>query len=425
MIDIKLVLQQPDYVAEELSKKGIDKSEIYKLSDLLVCRNSLLAEVEDMRSESNKIASSVKELYSIKGTDTSKIEELKLKATNLKVFLKQKEDELKQLNDDVSYIHMRLPNFPNPMSPIGSSEEDNVIIRIENYDEAKYKDKTFKPHWELAENLDILDLKRASKISGSMFAVFKNDGSRLLKALVDLALEINRDEYQEITPPHFVNSSTFTGTGHLPKFAVDAYGLKDDDLWAIPTGEVPLTGLHRDEILAAEDLPKKYMAYTVCFRREAGTYGKDTRGLQRLHEFHKVELLKIAEKENCWNEFEKMLANAEKILQMLQLPYRIVNLCTGDLTFSSSLIYDIEVYAAGLDKWLEVSSVGIFTDFQARRSNIRYRKDGELHFPHILNGSAIAIPRVWAAIAENYQNADGSIAVPEVLKKYMKKDVID
>lgn len=423
MIDLKLIQKDSEAVADELFKKGVDKLEVEKLKSLLLERNLTLSKVEETRSKINKVSNEIKDLYSSK-SDQAKIESFKQKAADLKNKIKVDEDKLKQLNEDISYIHLRLPNLPDHRSPIGNSEDDNVILRYEDYNKSDFINKTFKTHWDLSEKLDILDLKRGSKISGSMFAIFKNDGSRLLKALVELALDINRDEYEEITPPHFVTSKTFTGTGHLPKFEFDAYGLKDEDLWAIPTGEVPLTGFHADEILESSELPKKYMAYTVCFRKEAGTYGKDTRGLQRLHEFHKVEMLKIVEKEETWSEFEKMLANAEKLLKLLKLPYRIVNLCTGDLTFSSSLIYDIEVYAAGLDKWLEVSSVGIFTDFQARRSNIRYRKDGVLHFPNIINGSAVAIPRVWAAIVENYQNEDGSIEIPEVLQAYMKKEQI-
>ena len=274
-------------------------------------------------------------------------------------------------------------------------------------------------------DLGILDIEAAAKISGSMFALFRKDGAKLIRSLIQLGLDINCDEYEEVLPPHLVNSKTFTGTGHLPKFAEDAYALKQDDLWAIPTGEVPLTGMGRDIIFSHSDLPKKYMAPTVCFRREAGSSGKDTRGLQRLHEFHKLELLKYVTKENVQIEFELMLANAENILKLLKLPYRVVNLCTGDLTFSGALIYDLEVYSKGLKKWLEVSSVGIFTDFQARRSNIRYRnEDKKLEFVNLINGSAIATPRVWAAIIENYQQPDGSVAIPEVLQKYFGKKEI-
>jgi seryl-tRNA synthetase len=244
---------------------------------------------------------------------------------------------------------------------------------------------------------------------------------------VQFGLDLNRDTYLEFAPPHFVRSDTFTGTGHLPKFEADAYRLRDDDLWAIPTGEVPLTGMHRNELLEEADLPKRYMAYTVCFRREAGSAGKDTRGLQRLHEFHKVELVRICLPEHADEEFAALLTDAERAIRLLGLPYRIIDLCTADLTFSSSRIFDIEVYAPGVDRWLEVSSVGVFSDFQARRSNIRVRRTGKrggTEFPYFLNGSALATPRVWAAIIEHGQQPDGSVLLPEPLVRYMGKDRI-
>jgi seryl-tRNA synthetase len=234
-----------------------------------------------------------------------------------------------------------------------------------------------------------------------------------------MALELNEDTYEEIVPPHFVTTEVFTGTGHLPKFANDAYRLADDDLWAIPTGEVPLTGMHRGEILPAKQLPIRYMAYTACFRREAGSAGKDTRGLQRLHEFHKVELVRICKPEAVQSEFDALLADAERPLKLLGLPYRVVDLCAGDLTFASSRIYDLEVYAPGVDKWLEVSSVGVFGDFQARRSNIRFREGKKKpQFVHFLNGSALATPRILAALFELGQQPDGSIKIPAALVPY-------
>ncbi len=251
--------------------------------------------------------------------------------------------------------------------------------------------------------------------------MLRGQGSKLLRALIDMAFKLNEDKYVEFVIPTFVNSTTFTGTGHLPKFAEDAYGILNEDYWAVPTGEVPLTGMHRDEILPADTLPRRYMTYTSCFRREAGAAGKDTRGMQRLHEFHKVELVRICSPNDVKSEFESLLVDAVRPIELLKLPYRIVDLCAGDLTFSSQRIYDIEVYAPGVDKWLEVSSVGIFGDFQMRRSNVRFRRspDQKPEFPYALNGSALATPRVWAAILEHYVQPDGTVLVPEVLRDFM------
>jgi seryl-tRNA synthetase len=300
------------------------------------------------------------------------------------------------------------------------------VLRYENYNAEDYKGKKFLHHWEVAETLGIYDPKRAAKLSGAMFSLLRREGARLIRGLAHFALDLNKDTYEEILPPHFVKSDIFTGTGHLPKFEEDAYKLRDDDLWAIPTGEVPLTSLHRDEILGIEELPKRYMAYTVCFRREAGSAGKDTRGLQRLHEFHKVELVRLCAPEQVEAEFNALLADAERPLQILGIPYRVVDLCAADLTFSSSRIFDIEAYAPGVDAWLEVSSVGIFTDFQARRGNSRFRRarTAKPEFLHALNGSGLATPRVWAALIEHGQQPDGSVRLPEALEPYLGFSVI-
>jgi len=305
--------------------------------------------------------------------------------------------------------------------PDGTTDTDNVIVRQEGEPIDRFEAGEYRPHWELGQELGILDLDRGSKISGSMFAIFRREGARLVRALAHYALDLNQDTYEEILPPHVVTSEVFTGTGHLPKFEMDAYKFRDDDLWAIPTGEVPLTGMHRGEILPMSELPKRYMAYTVCFRREAGSAGQETRGLQRLHEFHKVELVRLCAPEQVPDEFAALLADAERPLKELGLPYRVVELCTGDLTFASSRIYDLEVYAPGTKRWLEVSSVGTFTDFQARRGNSRFRRAAgkKPEFLHAMNGSGLATPRVWIAIIEHGQKPDGSIEIPEPLIPYM------
>lgn len=422
MIDLKLFQNDYENSAKLLSLKKVAKEDIEQLYNLILERNKLVAERDNLRAKLNNISDDIKT-----GSSILKFEEftkLKEEASKIKVEVQKADDASAKVETELNDLHLRIPNFPHKDAPIGREETDNVILRYEGYNESDYEGN-FKTHWEIGEELGILDIEAASKISGSMFALFRKDGAKLIRSLIQLGLDINGDEYEEVLPPHFVSSKTFTGTGHLPKFADDAYALKQDDLWAIPTGEVPLTGMGRDVIFKYSDLPKKYMAPTVCFRREAGSSGKDTRGLQRLHEFHKLELLKYVTKENVQSEFELMLANAEKILQLLKLPYRVVNLCTGDLTFSGALIYDLEVYSKGLKKWLEVSSVGIFTDFQARRSNIRYRKeDKKMEFVNLINGSAIATPRVWAAIIENYQLPDGSVMIPHALQKYFGKTEI-
>jgi seryl-tRNA synthetase len=315
--------------------------------------------------------------------------------------------------------------MPSDDCPEGKGEEDNVVLRVHNYDAEQFAGKSYKPHWEVAEALGIYDAERAAKISGAMFALLRRQGASLLRALINFGINLNQERYEEILPPHFVRTETFTATGHLPKFELDAYKLRDDPVWAIPTGEVPLMGLHRDETLSEEELPKRYMAYTLCWRREAGSAGKDTRGMQRLHEFHKLELLKLCTPEQVQAEFESMLADAERPLQLLNLPYRVVDLCSKDLTFSSARIFDLEVYAPGVDRWLEVSSVGIFTDFQARRGNIRFKRGkGKPEFVHAINGSAIATPRLWAAIIEHGQQPDGSVRIPEALVPFFGSDSI-
>jgi seryl-tRNA synthetase len=277
----------------------------------------------------------------------------------------------------------------------------------------------------VAERLGILDSERAAKLSGAMFSVLRGDGARLLRSLVSLALDLHRGAYEEVIPPHLVRTEIISRTGHLTKFDTQAYRVRDDDLWLIPTGEVPLMGLHQGEILAEADLPRRYMAYTLCWRREAGAAGKETRGMQRVHEFHKVELVKLCRPEDSDMEFESLVADAEKSLKVLGLPYRVVELCAGDLTFSASKVYDLEVYSPGVGRWLEVSSISLVTDFQSRRGQIRFRREGGgVELVHALNGSGLATPRVWAALIEHGQQPDGTVKVPSALVDYMGRDVI-
>ena len=424
MIDANRILKDFDRSAELLARKGVDRSEVAKLRELLSERKDVLQSLESKREEMNKMAGSIGQL--MHAGKRQEAESLRASVASLKTGLADLETKFRELSEQVNYMLLRLPNFPAENVPVGESEKDNVILRVDGYKADEYKGKQFRTHWEVASKLGIFDPERAAKISGSGFTVMRKDGARLLRALVQFGLDLNRNTYEEILCPHFVQTATFTATGHLPKFEMDAYKLRDDDLWAIPTGEVPLMSMHRDEIIDESEMPRRYMTYTVCFRREAGSAGKDTRGMQRVHEFHKVELVRLCRPEDEEREFQEMLADAERPLKLLNLPYRVVELCTRDLTFSSALIYDLEVYAPGIDKWLEVSSVGKFTDFQPRRGNIRFRRSttGKTEYVHALNGSAMATPRVWAAIVEHYQQPDGSIRIPEPLIQYMGKDVI-
>jgi seryl-tRNA synthetase len=418
MIDPNLLLTDFDDTARRLARKGVEIESLQEARHLLETRKTLLREVGDLRARVNSISDEIGQL--IRQGDNKAAEVRKADIAKLKGNLATFESQLKDTEEKADYILLRVPNIPSDESPDGKDETENVVIRVEGYSEEDYQGKTYRPHWEIAGDLGIYDAERAAKLSGSMFALLRGQGAKLLRALVHFALELNQEKYEEVLPPQFVTTETFTATGHLPKFEFDAYKLRDEDLWAIPTGEVPLTNLHRDEILAVENLPKRYMAYTVCYRREAGSAGKDTRGMQRLHEFHKVELVRLCAPEQVQTEFEDLLEDALRPLKLLGLPYRILDLCAGDLTFSSARIFDVEVYAPGVNKWLEVSSVGIFTDFQTRRGNIRFRRGkGKTELVHALNGSAIATPRVWAAIIEHGQQPDGSVKIPEPLIPFM------
>ena len=424
MIDRNFILQDFEDTARRLGRKGVDRESLEKLRDQMEQRRSLVVETDSLRAEMNKKSKEIGLLYQQGQSESAT--SAKETVAKIKKRLPQLEKELKDVENDIEDRLLRIPNFPADDCPDGAGEEDNVVLRYESYDQTAFAGKSWRPHWEIGESLGIFDANRAAKLSGSMFSLLRGDGARLLRALVNFGLDLNRETYEEIAPPHFVRSVTLQGTGHLPKFAHDAYALREDDLWAIPTGEVPLTGLHRDEILSANELPKRYMAYTVCFRREAGSAGKDTRGMQRLHEFHKVELVRLCTPENVQSEFEGLLSDAERALNLLELPYRVVDLCTADLTFSSTRIYDLEVYSPGVDRWLEVSSVGIFGDFQTRRSQVRFRRDQDSRpeIVHALNGSAMATPRVWAALIEHGQQPDGTVKLPKVLHDYFGGSVI-
>jgi len=418
VIDQRLLLDDFETTAAALATKQVDRETLEQARDAVIAHRELLRRVEETRHASNRAAEQIGAL--VRGGE-QRPAELVEESRALKDQAAAAERDLRDADARSRDLLLRIPNLPSPEAPVGTSEADNVVTEVCHYDERRYEGRKFKPHWEIGEELGIYDALRAAKISGSMFALLRGDGARLLRALIAFGLDLNAGQYEEIAPPHMVRSETFTATGHLPKFEEDAYRLRDDDLWMIPTGEVPLMSLHRDELLDEGDLPKRYMAYTVCFRREAGSHGKDTRGMQRLHEFHKVELLKLCTPEQAEAEFASLLSDARRTLELLELPYRLVDPCTADLTFSSTRIIDLEAYAPGTQRWLEVSSVGDFGNFQTRRGSIRFRPSGggRPRFAHALNASAMATPRVWAALLEHgYEPETATVRLPAALVPY-------
>lgn len=327
-----------------------------------------------------------------------------------------------ELQEQLRQILLRIPNVPHPEAPDGASDHDNPVVKGPLQMPASFTEQQRVPHWDTAARLGILDSERAVKLSGAMFTMPRKAGAMLSRALCQYALDMNADAYEEVRPPSLVTTATLTATGQLPKFADDAYAIERDDLWCIPTAEAPLTSLYSGEILDEAALPVRLMAYSPCFRREAGSAGRDTRGMLRAHEFDKVEILALATPEEAATMLLELRDRAERLIAGLGLPYRIIEICTGDMGQSHHRSFDIEVYAPGCDSWLEVSSVSWFSDYQGRRADIRYRRAGEkgTHLVHTLNGSALAVPRVWAAIVENFHQPDGSVVIPEVLRQYMR-----
>lgn len=422
MIDNRLLLTDLEGCIQKLGRKGVSKEEILEAQKLVLSRNESIEKVEQLRHQKNKLSQEIGGLIARK--EKNQAEQIKNKVFQLKQEMKKEEENLSHLKEELEKLLLNIPNFPDDKAPDGDSSKDNVEIFRENFEPDFFNSKDFLPHWEIMEELDIFDQERAGKITGSMFAILKGSGSKLLRSLVSFAFDLFEQDYVEFVVPSMVNSASLKGTGQLPKFAEEAYHMEKDDLWAIPTGEVPLTALHRQEILDEKTLPLKYMTYTPCFRREAGAAGQDNRGLQRLHEFHKVELVKICKPSHSDQELESLLQDALKPIKLLKLPYRVLDLCAKDLTFSSARTYDIEVYSPGVKSWLEVSSVGLFTDYQSRRSQIRYREGKQVFYPHTLNGSGLATPRVLAAILENYREEKGKVKLPSVLVKYMGSEYL-
>ncbi len=418
MLDIRIIREKPEWVKERLKTRGKN----YPIDEILFLdkkRRELIQKVENLRHIRREKSEKIGKLKREKREEEAKniAEEVKSLGEELKTL----EAELKKVEDDFKKKLSLIPNIPHESVPIGKDETENVVIKRWG-DLPKFEFEP-KPHWEIGEALGILDFERASKITGSRFVVYWNEGALLERALINfmLDLHIKKHGYKEILPPFIVNEKALFGTGQLPKFKEDLFKLEEWDYYLVPTAEVPVTNLHKNEILPEEVLPLYYTAYTPCFRSEAGSYGKDVRGIIRQHQFNKVELVKFVTPETSYDELESLLLDAEEVLQLLGLPYRVVVLCTGDLGFAAAKTYDIEVWAPGQNRFVEISSCSNFEDFQARRANIRYRpkSGGKPRFVHTLNGSGLAIGRTVMAILENYQQEDGSVIIPEVLRPYM------
>lgn len=415
MLDIKFIRENPDLVKKACRDKN-DKADIDEILKIDSRRRSLLTETEALRAEQNKASEEIARMKKSGGDASTAIAEMKEVSRKVSELTGQ----VREVEEILQFALIRVPNVPHESVPVGPDEDHNVTIR--EWGEIPKFNFTPAPHWELGEKLGILDLPGGAKIAGSGFYVLRGDGARLERALISFMLDyhIREHGYTEIMAPLLSRPEVMTGTGQLPKLAEDMYFVEGDELYLIPTGEVPVTNLHRDEILNGEDLPLKYVSHTPCFRREAGAAGKDTRGILRVHQFNKVEMVKIVRPDNSYNELDTLVTQAETLLQRLEIPYRVRLLATGDLSFAAAKCYDLEIWAAGVGKHLEVSSVSNFTDFQARRMNCRFRgEDKKLHFPHTLNGSGLALPRLVVALMENYQTEKGEIIIPERLRPFM------
>ena len=416
MLDLKLIRKNYEEVRKRLLLRGEEYAKLLdKVYQIDQQKRKLQKEVEELRAPLNRKSKEYGKLKR-KGKED---ENLKEELANIKAKLQELEQELKRLEEELNYYLLRIPNLPHPSVPVGKDENDNVEVR--RWGEPPKFDFEPKPHWELGEKLGILDFERGTKLSGSRFVVKKGLGAKLVRALINFMLDLHTSKgYEEVYVPHLVKPEILIGTGQLPKFEEDLFKCERDNLYLIPTAEVPLTNLHREEILDGEELPIYYTAYTPCYRREAGSYGRDVKGLIRLHQFDKVELVKITRQEDSYDELEKLVRDAEKVLQELELPYRVVELCTGDLGFSAAKTYDIEVWMPSYNRYREISSCSNCEDFQARRMKLRYKtKDGKKFLCHTLNGSGLAVGRTLAAILENYQQEDGSVVIPKALRPYL------
>ena len=422
MIDVRLLRTNLDGVRSALARRG--KPDLLVQVDEAVALDTRLREIslerDTLRAEVNDLSKQVGALRRDKKNDEAEALMERSRAGGDRERVLQ--SEIDTVQDALQQIMLRIPNLPHPDAPDGAGDHENPIVKGPINLPATFGEHQRVPHWETATALGILDNERATKIAGAMFTMQRGLGATLARALCQFALDQNADAFEEIRPPSFVTTATLTATGHLPKFADDAYAIERDDLWAIPTAEVPLTSLHAGEVLDEAELPVRVMAFSPCYRREAGSAGRDTRGMLRAHEFDKVEILAIARPEDATELLTDLVGRAEALMAALELPYRIIEICTGDMGGSHHRSFDIEVYAPGCDAWLEVSSVSWFSDYQARRADIRFKRTGQkgTEIANTLNGSALAVPRVWAAICENHRQPDGSVRIPDVLLPYMR-----
>lgn len=423
MLDLKFVRSNLDRIREMIRDRGYDL-DVSRLEALDQERRKRLTSLEELRHRRNQVSEEIAAMKK-RGEDAS---EVIAQMKEVSSQIKEREKELSQFLEELDQLLMVMPNIPHESVPVGKDENDNPVVRT--WGEIPEWDFEPLPHWETGERLGILDFARAAKIAGARFALYRGLGARLERALITFMLDVHTKEhgYTEVLPPFMVNSAAMTGTGQLPKFKEDLFKIEDWDYYLVPTAEVPVTNIHREEVLAEKDLPIYYVAYTPCFRSEAGSYGKDTRGLIRQHQFNKVEMVKFAKPEDSYEELESLTRNAEEILRRLELPYRVITLCTGDLGFSAAKTYDLEVWLPGHNLYREISSCSNFGDFQARRAEIRFKREGGkgTELVHTLNGSGLAVGRTLVAILENYLQPDGSVAIPEALRPYIPEvDSID
>ncbi len=415
MLDLRYLRDNLDAAEQRLATRGSD-IDLSAFRHLDASRRELLGESETLKAEKNRVSAVIGQTR-----DKTQVQDEIAAMKQVSTRIKELDEELRQVNEKLEQLLMTVPNLPAPECPSGASEDDNVVLR--SWGEIPNFSFVPKAHWDVGEELDILDFDRAGKLTGARFVLYKGAGARLERALINFMLDLHTEQhkYVEMLPPFMVNRASMTGTGQLPKFEDDLFHVEGPDYFLIPTAEVPLTNIHRDEILAAAELPLRYTAYTPCFRKEAGAHGRDTRGLIRQHQFNKVELVKFVTPQSAERELQCLLADAEKVLQLLKLPYRVVDLCTADIGFSARRTYDIEVWLPAQETYREISSCSDFGDFQARRAGIRYRPEAgsKPEFLHTLNGSGLAVGRTLLAVLENYQREDGSVEIPEALRPYM------
>lgn len=416
MLDRRKLRNEFAEIKQKLAKRGEDLSELENFGKLDERRRLIIGEVEQLKAVRNDTSKQISQLKRDKKDATELIEKMQTVSKQIK----ELDTELHDIDEQLDKIMYGIPNIPHESVPFGEDEDDNEEIR--NWGNIPEFSFEAQPHWDIGTKLGIVDFERAAKVTGSRFVFYKGLGARLERALINFMMDYHTDHhgYEEMIPPYLVNRESMTGTGQLPKFAEDAFLIEDWDYFLVPTSEVPVTNFHRDEILTLDDLPRKYVAYSACFRSEAGSAGRDTRGLIRQHQFNKVELVQFVKPEDSYETLEKLTGHAEKILQLLKLPYRVMNMCTADLGFTAAKKYDIEVWIPAQNTYREISSCSNFEAFQARRASIRYRdENGKVQFVHTLNGSGLAVGRTLTAILENYQQEDGSVIVPEVLRPYM------